>query len=216
MTIKVSTDGAEQEIANILEFEAHFLIRRSSRLEQNYRSSTAILGLANSIISTIHDADQNRSGAKRGTGKTSRLSQFRMIEKKQITSFRTAETAVGSSRTVETLCHYFPDECPISFVRGNSYAVSNSISNHRWTQFFRAREVKDLLAYLACLANPHDDLNLLRIINTPARGIGASTIEIVVAESNQAKTSIFDTLQSPGFTSCFRLRPKRRCTPSSN
>src|SRR5260221_14317857 len=64
--------------------------------------------------------------------------------------------------------------------------------------FFERREVKDLLAYLACLANPHDDLNLLRIINTPARGIGASTIEIVVAQRNQAKNSIFPPLQSPG------------------
>ncbi|MGA8477115.1 MAG: ATP-dependent helicase, partial [Chthoniobacterales bacterium] len=74
--------------------------------------------------------------------------------------------------------------------------------------FFERREVKDLLAYLACLANPHDDLNLLRIINTPARGIGASTIGIVVAESNQAKTSIFATLQSPGFHELLSAKTK--------
>src|SRR6202022_4451055 len=65
--------------------------------------------------------------------------------------------------------------------------------------FFERREVKDILAYLSCLANPNDDLNLLRIINTPTRGIGNTTIELAVAESNQHKTSVYETLRSPGF-----------------
>jgi DNA helicase II / ATP-dependent DNA helicase PcrA len=64
------------------------------------------------------------------------------------------------------------------------------------------------LAYLAGLANPNDDLNLLRIINTPARGIGAATIDLAVAESNQAKTSIFATLQSPGFQELLSARTR--------
>jgi superfamily I DNA/RNA helicase len=65
--------------------------------------------------------------------------------------------------------------------------------------FFERREVKDLLAYLACIVNPEDDVSLLRIINTPARGIGPSTIELAIQESNQAHKSIFETLQSDNF-----------------
>jgi superfamily I DNA/RNA helicase len=59
--------------------------------------------------------------------------------------------------------------------------------------------VKDLLAYLSCLVNPQDDVCLLRIINTPARGIGASTIELAIQESNKSKQSVFETLVSEEF-----------------
>jgi superfamily I DNA/RNA helicase len=65
--------------------------------------------------------------------------------------------------------------------------------------FFERREVKDLLAYLACLVNPQDDVNLLRIINTPARGISPSTIDLAIQESNTSKKSIFETLASAAF-----------------
>ena len=61
--------------------------------------------------------------------------------------------------------------------------------------FFERREVKDLLAYLTCMMNPDDDTSLLRIINTPARGIGTSTIELAIQESVAAKHSLFQVLQ---------------------
>jgi superfamily I DNA/RNA helicase len=74
--------------------------------------------------------------------------------------------------------------------------------------FFERREVKDLLAYLACLANPEDDVNLLRIINTPARGIGASTVELAIKESNNSQRSIFETLASKGFQELLSQRTR--------
>ena len=61
--------------------------------------------------------------------------------------------------------------------------------------FFDAREVKDFLAYASCLLNTDDDVSLLRIINTPARGIGPSVVERATAISIAQKKSLFATLQ---------------------
>ncbi len=63
--------------------------------------------------------------------------------------------------------------------------------------FFDRREVKDLLAYMSVLVNPGDDANLLRIINTPARGISAATTERALQWSVQHKCSLWKALQSP-------------------
>jgi len=74
--------------------------------------------------------------------------------------------------------------------------------------FFERREVKDLLAYLSCLVNPQDDVSLLRIINTPPRGIGSATIELAIQESSKAKLSVFETLVSEAFQSLLTQRSR--------
>jgi superfamily I DNA/RNA helicase len=66
--------------------------------------------------------------------------------------------------------------------------------------FFDRREVKDVLATMACLLNPSDDVALLRIINTPPRGIGATTVELALEHSAKAHRSLFETLTAPEFS----------------
>jgi len=197
------------EIANILEFEAHFPDPKIIKLEQNYRSSTAILGLANSIIRHNPRRRPKLLWSEKGIGQNVKIVAVpddreeanyvvSELQKQQLEAaelwkrFAIIFRMNAQSRLFEEQLRRL--QIPYRIIGGRS--------------FFERREVKDLLAYLACLANPHDDLNLLRIINTPARGIGASTIEIVVAESNQAKTSIFATLQSPGFHELLSAKTK--------
>ena len=186
------------EIANILEFEAHFADPKIIKLEQNYRSSNAILGLANSIIRHNPRRRPKALWSENGPGQNVKIVAVpddreeanyvvAELQKQQLEAVRSWKRFAvlfrmnAQSRLLEEQLRRL--QIPYRIVGGRS--------------FFERREVKDLLAYLACLDNPHDDLNLLRIINTPARGIGASTIDLAVGESNQAKTSIFATLQSP-------------------
>jgi DNA helicase-2/ATP-dependent DNA helicase PcrA len=188
------------EIANILEFEAHFPDPKIIKLEQNYRSSPAILGLANSVIRHNPRRRPKSLWSEKGAGQNvqvvaipddreeasyivSELQKQQLEEAGPWGRFAIIFRMNAQSRLFEEQLRRL--QIPYRIIGGRS--------------FFERREVKDLLAYLACLANPHDDLNLLRIVNTPTRGIGASTIELAVAESNQAKTSIFATLQSPKF-----------------
>jgi DNA helicase-2/ATP-dependent DNA helicase PcrA len=186
------------EIANILEFEAHFPDPKIIKLEQNYRSSTAILELANSVIRHNPRRRPKSLWSEKEVGQNvkivavpddreeanyivSELQKQQLEETGPWSRFAVIFRMNAQSRLFEEQLRRL--QIPYRIIGGRS--------------FFERREVKDLLAYLACLANPHDDLNLLRIINLPARGIGASTIELAVAESNQAKTSMFATLQSP-------------------
>jgi DNA helicase II / ATP-dependent DNA helicase PcrA len=188
------------EIANILEFEAHFPEPKIIKLEQNYRSSEAILGLANSVIRHNPRRRSKSLWSERGIGQKAKLVAVpddreeanyvvSTLQKQQLeepgrwSRFSVIFRMNAQSRLFEEQLRRL--QIPYRIIGGRS--------------FFERREVKDLVAYLACLANPHDDLNLLRIINTPPRGIGASTIELAIAESNQNKTSVFATLQSPRF-----------------
>jgi DNA helicase-2/ATP-dependent DNA helicase PcrA len=63
------------------------------------------------------------------------------------------------------------------------------------TKFFERAEVKDLLSYLRVLINPRSDVDLLRIINVPARGIGTTTIDRIMALADQKQTSLFEALE---------------------
>jgi DNA helicase-2/ATP-dependent DNA helicase PcrA len=62
------------------------------------------------------------------------------------------------------------------------------------TSFFQRKEIKDVISYLRVIANPDDDINLLRIINTPRRGIGKSSIEHIVEAANRRHCSIYEAM----------------------
>jgi len=188
------------EISNILEFERDFPNPKIIKLEQNYRSTSAILGAANSIIRHNPRRRPKSLWCENGDGPPVRLVQVPddreeanyvvgEIQKQQLAEqCRWVEFAVifrmnAQSRLVEENLRRL--HIPYRVVGGRS--------------FFERREVKDLLAYLSCLVNSQDDVSLLRIVNTPARGIGASTIELAIQESNKTNQSVFETLVSEPF-----------------
>jgi DNA helicase II / ATP-dependent DNA helicase PcrA len=188
------------EISNILEFERHFPNPKIIKLEQNYRSTNAILGTANGVIQHNPRRRPKALWSDNGDGRPVHIVAVPDdreeagyvvgdIQKQKLTQeCRWSDFAVifrmnAQSRLFEENLRRL--HIPYRLVGGRS--------------FFERREVKDLLAYLACIANPEDDVSLLRIINTPARGIGASTVELAIQESSQANKSIFETLQADNF-----------------
>ncbi len=197
------------EISNILEFEHHFPHPKIIKLEQNYRSTNAILGGANSIIRSNPRRRPKSLWSEKGDGQAIRIIQvpddreeanfvvgeiqkLQSAEQCHWTAFAVIFRMNAQSRLIEE--HLRRLQIPYRVVGGRS--------------FFDRREVKDLLAYLTCLANPRDDVNLLRIINTPARGIGTSTIELAIQESNTSKKSIFETLESEAFQDLLTQRTR--------
>ena len=74
--------------------------------------------------------------------------------------------------------------------------------------YFDRREVKDFLAYLKLFVNPHDDVNLLRIANVPARGLSDVTMERLLAASHERKCSVFAAMKNPAVTTTFLAKAR--------
>ena len=166
------------DIRNILSFERDFPGAKTIRLEQNCRSTPTVLDVAGAVV-------QNNTERK---GKTfwTESSRGDVVECRRCRSAR--EEARWVADNIERILPEEPD-CRIAILyrasflsrnfaeillqKGIPYALVGSVS------FFGRREIKDMLACLKMVYNPEDDISLLRIINTPARGIGDSTIELL-------------------------------------
>ncbi|MFO7849674.1 MAG: 3'-5' exonuclease [Spirochaetia bacterium] len=162
---------------NLLQFEKDFPERIEIKLEQNYRSTQHILSAANELIS--HNT--NRKGKVLWTG---------MDGGKAIELYYPddeAKEAQFISEMIKSLS--MQERIPYHdfgiLVRTNSLsaAIENALLAENipykvsgGQSFFQRKEIKDITAYLRVLANPDDDVNLLRIINTPRRGIGKTTL----------------------------------------
>lgn len=182
---------------NILQFERDFPAFQEVKLEQNYRSTRKILLTANRVI---HN-NRNRKGKNLWSGLAdgeSVVLNFPENEQKEgefiaetirslalkqripLNQFGVLVRTNGLTRAIEE-----------AFVRQNLlYQVSGGMS------FFQRKEVKDILAYLKVMANPDDDMNLLRIINTPRRGIGKKAMEAIVAAARSRECSLYSALNA--------------------
>lgn len=188
------------EVSNILEFEHHFPNPTIVTLEQNYRSTNAILGTASSLIANNPRRRPKKLWSAREGGEKVRLieapndreeAQF-VVEEMQRQNFSEGEVwdnfAVlfrmnAQSRLLEENLRRL--HIPYRIVGGKS--------------FFDRREIKDLLAYMSLLVNPDDDSSLLRIINIPARGISAATVARALEWSVQHKCSLWRALGNQEF-----------------
>ncbi len=195
------------EVSNILQFEQHFANPRVVTLEQNYRSTSAILHTANSLIKNNPRRRPKKLWSALPGGENIRLiacptdrEEARFIaEEMQKRNFRGGDIwesfAVlfrmnAQSRLLEENLRRL--QIPYRIVGGKS--------------FFDRREVKDLLAYMTVLVNPKDDASILRIINTPARGISAATVESALAWSVSHRSSLWEALRSPELLQDFSAR----------
>jgi ATP-dependent DNA helicase Rep len=147
-------------------------------LEQNYRSSARILGLANHLIKHNHHVFEKRLWCEHGPGDAPRVLACR-------------DEGHEAERVVSEILHAkFTDGVPFGdmaiLYRGNHQArpFEKTLRAHGipyflsgGTSFFARTEVKDLMAYLRLLANPDDDAAFLRVVNTPRREIGPTTLE---------------------------------------
>jgi DNA helicase II / ATP-dependent DNA helicase PcrA len=200
------------DIRNILEFEKDFPEARIIRLEQNYRSTQAILEAASAVVSnnlkrkgkTLWTAREggNRIGyyeAPDGENESLFAADYisRYLKKMKEVGTEDVRVAVlyrlnSQSRLIEEAMRRY--QLPYQVVGGFS--------------FYERAEIKDMISYLKLINNPQDSIALLRVINTPTRGIGKSTIETLERLSLETGMSLWSAISEAIDR---KLLPQRAC-----
>lgn len=180
---------------NIRMFEHDFPGLLEIKLEQNYRSTGTILAAANGVIANNTNRKVKALWSGNDSGKpveicipaneteeadfvADMIQSIRMKEKRKYDDFGVLIRTNSLSRAIEE-----------AFLEQNiPYLMSGG------TSFFQRKEIKDIISYLRVIANPDDDINLLRIINTPRRGIGKKTIEQISAIATARSCSIWTAM----------------------
>ncbi len=164
------------DLRNILDFERDFPEATVVRLEQNYRSTQTILDAASAVINRNRNRPEKRLWTERKGGDL--LTYFRGEDELEEASFL--------ARTLRQELHARPDATVAILYRMNSQSrvIEDQLMRDGTpyriiggVRFYERKEVKDALAYLKLLINPHDDVSLRRVINVPARGIGKSVMD---------------------------------------
>ena len=164
-------------IENILNFEKQYRGARTIRLEQNYRSTQAILNAANAVISNNIGRKGKRLWTANGEGKpiTVYESGDEGAEANYVANQIITTSKGQNFKNYAVLYRTNAQSNALEFAfkrNGIPYRVVGGM------RFFDRAEIKDMLAYLCVINNRTDDLRLHRIINNPPRGLGAKTIEV--------------------------------------
>jgi DNA helicase-2/ATP-dependent DNA helicase PcrA len=186
------------DVSNILDFEKTFSSCKVFKLEKNYRSTQEILNAATAVVMNNDKRASKNLVAANGSGEmlglletideqeeasaiVSSIEKEIKLNKRTFNNFSVLYRTNAQSRALEE-----------SFIRqGIPYNIIGSV------RFYERKEVKNVLAYLRFVVNLKDTISLRRIINFPARGIGAKTIDKCVQQAEKDKIEFIDVLKNP-------------------
>jgi DNA helicase-2/ATP-dependent DNA helicase PcrA len=183
------------DISNILDFERDYPDARVVRLEQNYRSTKAILAIASKLIANNLHRKEKALWTENAAGDPATLyfcqdehdeaavvmRELRDLHEKHGVAWN--EMAVfyrmnSLSRVMEEFL--FKNKVPYQIARG--------------VEFYNRKEIKDVLAYLRVIANPNDEVSLGRIVNVPPRGLGDSSMKLIATHAVTSGTSTLNAM----------------------
>ena len=182
-------------IRNILDFEAQYPAARVIKLERNYRSTSHILEAANGVIRNNTERKGKRLWTEQEGGEKPYLyvapnenEEARFVADRILEDF--SKGVPWGDHAVLYRMNAQSNQLEYAFKRqGIPYRVYGGM------KFFDRAEVKDMLSYLALIANPADDLRLLRIVNVPTRGIGPTSLDRAQAIAQREGRPLFQVLQ---------------------
>lgn len=183
------------DVEHILGFHKVFPDAKVVRLQDNYRCTEAILKLANRLVKHNKNRHDKHLIAHKETSEPVRMRSFPDEQKEaefvaSDIGYQIQELAVQPN---DIAILFRTNEQPRIFEqelrkRRLPYIVVGAQS------FFDRREIRDVMAYLKVLAQPDDEMSLLRIINTPSRGIGESSIEKLLAQAVRQKKRLWEVV----------------------
>jgi len=200
------------DIRNILEFERDYPDARVIRLERNYRSTQAILSVANAVVTNNRKRKGKNLWTPRGQGALVQVVEVN--DERAEAQFVASEVqkllegdAAGAERP------YQADEVAVLYrTNAQSRVLEEQFGRYGigyqvigGPKFYERAEIRDAVAYLTALVNPDDAQRLLRVVNTPKRGIGATSLQRLQAHAAGLGESLWSAVQAaddaPGLSS---------------
>ena len=183
-------------IQNILNFQKDYPDVKTFKLEQNYRSTKNIVNAANSVIAKNKTKLDKEVWTSNDAGDS--INVMRTIsdgEEGRFVAQSIWENMMNNQLSPDSFCVLYRTNSQSRAIedalrkKNIEYRIYGGIS------FYQRKEIKDILSYLRILINPNDEEALKRIINYPARGIGATTIDKLTIAANHYKKSIFEIIK---------------------
>ena len=185
------------KIENILSFQRDYPQAKVFKLEQNYRSTQTIVDAANSVIDHNSRRLKKRCFSEGESGEKIRIF-------KAYTDREEADLIVSDLRDrVREGSGNWSDAAILYRTNNQSQALENALRQrgipyiiYKGSSFYDHKEVKDMLSYIRLIINPRDDEAFKRIINTPARGIGDTTVERIATIAQEQQTSMWEAVDT--------------------
>jgi DNA helicase-2/ATP-dependent DNA helicase PcrA len=185
------------DVKNILGFQEDFPDARVVKLEQNYRSTETILAAANAVIANNRGGIAKRLWSELGQGDQIQLrdledehaeARFVVGEIERLVDEGASRAEIAVLYRTNAMSRVIED----TLVRREiAYQVIGG------TKFYERAEIKDAVAYLSLLANPFDVVSFTRVVNSPRRGIGQTSLQRVLAHASALDVSVWDAAAAP-------------------
>lgn len=189
------------DIRNILDFEKDFKDAKVIKLEENYRSTSNIIGASSSLISNNKQRKDKKLFTNNKDGDKIHLASL-------VNDIREAEYIVEKIKDDKRHGHEYKDMAIFYRINAQSRLIEEQLRKNRvpykivgGTRFYDRKEIKDLVAYLKLCVSPDDGVSLQRVINTPVRGIGKTTMDKIMDKANQHAISMFSVMTNPDYLS---------------
>jgi DNA helicase-2/ATP-dependent DNA helicase PcrA len=183
------------DIRNILAFESDWPDAAVVKLEENFRSTPNILAIADHLIAFNRNRKIKKLIPTKSEGQDIRVAGFEDENAEAHAIARQIKELTGKGTALNDMSVFYR-------VNAQSRALEEAFVRNkipyqivRGVEFYRRKEIRDLLAYLKVLVNPSDEIALMRIINTPARGIGKVTTDRIAAYAARRNINFFEALK---------------------
>lgn len=184
------------DVDNILNFPQEFNGTHIIKMEQNYRSDGNILNLANSLIGHNTKRHNKNLWTYRNPGVMPTYTYY-------VSDYDETDSIVEDIKDYIAAGNNYSDVAILYRNSRLSYVIERALAREKIPykivggfKFFERAEVKDIIAYLCVIANPADDQRLKRIINVPARKIGAATVDKIATLAQQYKVSMMEIIRN--------------------
>lgn len=201
------------DFTNILNFERDFPGAKIVKLEQNYRSTGAILEAAHSVITKNMQRTDKKLWTAEPAGAPVQVHGVydESEEAYAVASRINAQTSIGARQ--------YGDFAVLYRTNSQSYTLERALLQHRipyqiigGVRFYDRKEIKDIIAYLRLLYQPNDRMSFSRIVNVPTRGIGATSLEKFLVWQASSGMDIVSALINVGQTSSITARARTALT----